>query len=320
MYGERVNLPELLDMAGKWFADDGIDPSHLAVVAGALDGVEKILSLEHRPGDRVAVEDPGFPRVLDLLGALGLVPEPVPVDDHGPDPDALSRALRAGARAFLLSPRAQNPTGALIDPPRAEELRNRLSSHPDVLVIEDDHAGGAAGAPSVTLSAGRSRWVTVRTVSKTLGPDLRLAIMAGDQASIARVEGRQLLGMGWVSHVLQGIVVGLWKDPATPALLRRAEQTYARRREALVAALSDRDIPVVARSGLNVWIPVTDERAVAAALLKEGWAVARGEPFRLRAEPGIRVTIASLEEHEAEDFASAFRRSVNPRYVRTYSA
>jgi DNA-binding transcriptional MocR family regulator len=144
--------------------------------------------------------------------------------------------------------------------------------------------------------------------------------MAGDQTSITRVEGRQLLGMGWVSHVLQGIVVGLWKDPATPALLRRAEQTYARRREALVAALSDRDIPVVARSGLNVWIPVTDERAVAAALLKEGWAVARGEPFRLRAEPGIRVTIASLEEHEAEDFASAFRRSVNPRYVRTYSA
>ena len=320
MYGERVNLPDLLDMARHSFGSDGIDPAHLAVVAGALDGVEKILSLELRPGDLVAVEDPGFPRVLDLLGALGLVPEPVPIDDHGPEPEALSRALRRGARAFLLSPRAQNPTGAVIDPERAGELADRMSAHPDVLLIEDDHAGGAAGVPSVTLSAGRSRWVTVRTVSKTLGPDLRLAVMAGDQTSIARVEGRQLLGMGWVSHILQGIVVGMWKDPATPALMRRAEQTYGRRRAALVSALSDRGIPVVARSGLNVWIPVTDERAVASALLKEGWAVARGEPFRLRAEPGIRVTISTLEEHETEDFASALSRSVNPRYVRTYTA
>jgi len=320
MYGDRVNLPELLEIAHSAFADDGIDPSHLAVVAGALDGIEKVLASELRPGDRVAVEDPGFPRALDLLGALGLVPEPVPVDDRGPNPEGLSRALRGGARAFFLTPRAHNPTGVVIDPERAEELSARLRPHPDVLLIEDDHAGEAAGAPCTTLSAGRERWAMVRTVSKTLGPDLRLAVMAGDQATIARVEGRQLLGMGWVSHLLQGIVVGLLKDPATPALLRRAERTYARRRGALVAALSERGIPVAARSGLNVWIPVPDERAAAAALMKEGWAVARGEPFRVRAEPGIRVTTATLEASEAEEFASALVRSINPRYVRTYTA
>jgi DNA-binding transcriptional MocR family regulator len=320
MYGDRVNLPDLLGIFRDAFADDGIDPSYLAVVAGALDGIEKVLALEFRPGDRIAVEDPGFPRVLDLLGALGLVPEPVAVDDRGPEPEGLSRALRRGARCFFLTPRAHNPTGAVVDPERAEELAVRLRAHPEVLLIEDDHAGVAAGAPCTILSSGRARWVTVRTVSKALGPDLRLAVMAGDQTTIARVEGRQLLGMGWVSHVLQGIVVGLWKDPATPALLRRAEQTYARRRDALVAALSERGMAVAARSGLNVWVPVLDERAVAAALLKEGWAVARGEPFRVRAGPGIRVTTATLEPHEAEDLASALLRSANPRYVRTYTA
>jgi DNA-binding transcriptional MocR family regulator len=320
MYGDRVNLPELLDIAGTAFADDGIDPSHLAVVAGALDGIEKVLALQLRPGDRVAVEDPGFPRVLDLLAALGLVPEPVPVDEQGPRAEALSGALRRGARAFLLTPRAHNPTGGVIDARRAQLLKTLLRGHPDVLLIEDDHVGLAAGVPCTTLSEGRERWATVRSVSKTLGPDLRLAFMAGDQTTIARVEGRQLLGMGWVSHVLQGIVVGLWTDPATPELLRRAEQTYAHRRQALVAALSAHGIRVAARSGLNVWIPVPDERAVSRALLEAGWAVARGEPFRIRAGPGLRVTTATLETDEAENFVNDLVRSINPRYVRTYTA
>jgi len=319
-YGGRVNLPELLGAGRQRFEKDGIDATHLAVVAGALDGIEKVLAFALRPGDRVAVEDPGFPRVLNLLGAMGLEPEPVVVDDRGPRPESLAAALGRGARAILVAPRAQNPTGAAIDSARAAELGAVLQAWPDVIVIEDDHAGDAAGAPCTTLSRGRAHWATVRSVSKTLGPDLRLALLAGDETTVARVEGRQLLGMGWVSHLLQGIVVGLWKDPATPGLLRRAQRTYARRREGLVAALSARGTEVSAKSGVNVWIPVPDERAVAAALMESGWAVARGEPFRVKAGPGIRVTTATLEPDEAEDFATAFARSLVPRYARTYTS
>src|SRR5206468_460557 len=234
----------------------------LAVVGGALDGIERVLQAHLRPGDRVAVEDPGYVAVFDLLAALGLAPEPVAVDETGPVPDDLARALRAGAAAFVLTPRAQNPTGAALDAARARELRRVLGRHPDVLVVEDDHAGPVAGVPALSVCHARERWAHVHSVSKSLGPDLRLAILAGDATTVARVEGRQSVGTGWVSHLLQDIVLALWSDPATNTCLRRAAEAYTARRDKLLRALAAHGIPAQGRSGLNVWIPVPEEAPV----------------------------------------------------------
>ena len=100
-----------------------------------------------------------------------------------------------------------------------------------MLVIEDDHAAEVAGAAALTVTAGRSKWAAVRSVSKTLGPDLRLAVLAGDPVTIARVEGRQALGPGFVSYLLQETVAELWRDPATGRLLESAAAAYASRRQ-----------------------------------------------------------------------------------------
>ncbi len=308
--GDRVR-PELLEAGRRLLAKDGVPPESLTVVGGALDGLERVLQAHLRPGDRVAVEDPGYTGVLDLVAALGLVPEPVALDDAGPLPDSLESALRRGARAFVVTPRAQNPTGATLDARRARELGAILDRHPDVLLFEDDHSGPVGGAPLHTLAhRRRPRWAVARSVSKSLGPDLRLAFLAGDATTIARVEGRQHVGSGWVSHVLQQLVAALLRDASIERRLLEATRCYALRREAMLEALARHGIAAHGRSGLNVWVPVPEEQAAVAGLASAGWAVRAGECYRLRTAPGIRITTAALRPEEARRVAAALARTL----------
>ncbi|MHB8509742.1 MAG: aminotransferase class I/II-fold pyridoxal phosphate-dependent enzyme [Candidatus Dormibacteria bacterium] len=312
LYGGQTNRPELLELAGAAFAADGIDAGHLAVVGGALDGVERVLMAHLHPGDRVALEDPGYPGILDLVGALGLHAEPIALDDDGPLTADLERALASGVEACIVTPRAQNPMGSAIGATRAAELRAVLAHHPGVLLVEDDHAGSVSGAGPISLTAGRERWAVARSVAKSLGPDLRLGVLAGDQVTIARVEGRQRLGAGWVSHVLQRLVVALYRDGSVRTLQQRATLEYVARREAMVAALAAEGIVAHGRSGFNVWVEVAEEAPVLRHLLAHGFVVAPGEPFRLRSRPAIRVSIGNLAVSDAPRLAGLVAASLAP--------
>ncbi len=313
LYNGPAHRPALIRLASRQLAADAIPTDAVAVVGGAMDGIERVLQAYLRPGDRVAVEDPGYSGVLDLLGALGLAPEPMALDDEGVRPEALGGALARGARAVVLTPRAQNPTGAAFTPARARRLRALLDDHPGLLVVEDDHAGPVAGVPALTVChRRRERWAVVRSVSKWLGPDLRLALLAGDPVTVGRVEGRQALGSGWVSHLLQDLVIALWSDPRTEARLLRASAAYRERRDAIVAALARRGVPAHGRSGLNVWVPVAEEGPVLAALATAGWAARGGQRYRIRSGPAIRITTAALLPRDGERLAEQIARALRP--------
>jgi DNA-binding transcriptional MocR family regulator len=306
LYGDAPVLPRLGRLAAAQLQADGIDPRHLAVVGGALDGVERVLQAWLRPGDRVAVEDPGYPPVVDLMTAMDLAAVPMAIDDYGVRPDALRDALDAGCQAVLFTPRAQAPTGAAWDQARAAELAALLAGHPGVLAVEDDHAGPVAGAAARTAVAATGRWAAIRSVSKSLSPDLRLAVLAGDEVTVSRVEGRQALGTGWVSGLLQEIVAELWSDREVGRLLARAAAAYEQRRRGLIDALAARGVPATGRSGIAVWVPVADEPATVGALLERGWAVAPGERFRIASRPGIRIGTGTLTSEEAARLAADF--------------
>lgn len=306
-YGEAGVLPELGEAVAGWLRAEGgpaDEPSTgrgIAIVGGVLDGVERSLEAHLRPGDAVAVEDPAFSGVLDLLAALGLTPVPVPVDAAGMLPQALAGRLATTGpgrpSAAVLTVRAHNPTGAALTPQRARELNRVLTQYPDILLVEDDHLAAVAGTTlsSVAALGGIPRWTHVHGLAKTLGPDVRVAGLATDAVTAGRIRTRQQSGPGWVSWLLQRLALHLLDDPEHPARVVRAAAAYARRREALVTELEAHGIAVAPGSGLNVWVPVPQEARAIQTALAAGIAVRPGEAYRLGTGPAVRITTAGLD-------------------------
>lgn len=319
LYGEPTLDPQMLDLGLRWLADvlDQHDrkDTEVCLSGGALDGIERILRARTRANDEVAVEDPCYSGVLDLVRGIGLRPVPVGLDQDGPLAADLEAALNRGVRIAILTPRAQNPTGAALTQRRVVAVRQVLRRHPDVHIVENDYLANLSGVPYLGLSAGRSSWTVIRSFSKALGPDLRIAVLAGDRRTISRVQGHQHLGTDWVSHILQRLAVAVMADPSTDRLLGDATRLYRERRETLIEALVAQGIPAVGRSGLNVMIPVVEEGPVVQSLRRAGWAVRAGERHRLDSGPFIRVTSATLNAADAGRFAADLASALRPGTV-----
>ncbi|MFJ9622885.1 aminotransferase class I/II-fold pyridoxal phosphate-dependent enzyme [Streptomyces sp. NPDC101181] len=316
LYGQAPVVPEFAARARAALDADGVPAGPLTVTSGALDAIERVLAAHLRPGDAVAVEDPGWGAVLDLVPALGLRAVPVGVDDSGPLVADVERVLRAGARAIVVTDRAQNPTGASLDAGRARELRAVLGRHPDVLVVEDDHGHAIVDLPLHPLGGVTDHWAFVRSAAKAYGPDLRVAVLTGDAVTLDRVTGRQRLGPGWVSRLLQRAVLRLWTSEAVDASV--VARSYGDRREALVRALAERGVSAGGRSGMNVWVPVDDETGAVTRLLHAGWAVAPGARFRIATPPAVRITVSPLTAADIGPLADAVAAAAGPARPVTY--
>jgi DNA-binding transcriptional MocR family regulator len=313
LYGARSEVPALVQLVEAWFGADGITGDQVVLVSGGMDGIERVLRAHLRPGDAVVMEDPGYAVLREQLQTMGLRVLPVPVDDEGLLPEPLERALQAGARAVVSTPRAQNPFGCQLTNGRARGLRHVVLNYPSVVLIEDDHGAGLAVPPMASMAAGHSGpWAVVRSPAKLIGPDLRIAFVTGDRVTTTRVRSGFLLGPGWVSNLLQLAALGALREASATQLEARVAGCYAERRMALLDALRSRGVTAFGRSGFNVWLPVPDESAMVTHLLTHGWAVAAGQRFRFAAPPAIRITTARLAAAEAEDLAGLIAATMRP--------
>ncbi len=291
--------PVLPDLHEVLVASWPYPPPALAVVDGAMDALDLVIRTTLTYGDRVAVEHPTFPPLLDLLEAAGVEVVGVPLDEEGMQPAALAGVLAAPTRAVFWQPRAHNPTGVSTSPARVRELAAVLTGTTAVLV-EDDSASAISTSPDVTLgTALPERTVHIRSWSKSHGPDLRLAAMSGPEDLLAEVRRVRQLGQGWSSRLLQRVLVHLLTDPESQDQVAVAQKEYARRREAFADHLLAAGVELSCADGLNAWVPVHDEAAALVRLAAQGIGVAPGAPFTvLPEEQGhVRVTVGLVREH-----------------------
>lgn len=292
-YLEEPVIPELIEvLRTEW----PYDAARFMIVDGAMDAVELATQTIVRFGDRVVVEDPVFPLLLDQLEAAGAEIIGVPLDDQGVCVEPLTKALEKPVAAVFVQPRAQNPTGAALTPSRGHELAKVLEQT-QTTIIEDDSAGSAASTSALSLG----QWLPeqtlhIRSFSKSHGPDLRLAAMSGPNDIIQEIASRRQHGQGWSSRLLQRILWSLLTDPNAVAQVAHARYEYQQRRNAFVSALYERGIQVGGSDGFNIWVPVVDETAALVRLASQGIGAAAGAPFLIgdSQQDHIRVTVGSV--------------------------
>jgi len=215
----------------------------IIVVSGVAQALALLAQcLNARGMKRIAVEDPGSLGSRYELAYWGLVPVPVPVDEHGVRADHLAGGPAGGSvRAALLTPAHQFPTGVVLAPQRRRELVDWAVAA-DALIIEDDYDAEYRydRAPVPALQAAAPGHVAYAgTTSKTLAPGLRLGwLVPPARLNAELVEAKHAADLG--SPVLPQLVLAhLIATGELERHIRAVRKRQRSRRDALLAALRE---------------------------------------------------------------------------------
>ncbi|MGW7544108.1 MocR-like pyridoxine biosynthesis transcription factor PdxR [Streptomyces sp. NPDC054770] len=226
------------------------DPARTVVCSGYAQGLSLALRALARTGaDVVAYEDPGGPGTAEAAAqAAGLTAVPVPVDEAGLDVRALDAT---GARAVIVTPAHQWPTGVVLAPDRRHALLD-WAARRDAYVIEDDYdAEFRYDREPVGALQGLAadRVISVGTVSKSLAPALRLGWLLCPPALTEPLTDLKRVTDRGSPTLDQLALARLIESGRYDRHLRRMRTTYAARRTALVTSLA-RHAPAVRLTGL----------------------------------------------------------------------
>ncbi|MGO4573651.1 aminotransferase-like domain-containing protein [Microvirga sp. 2TAF3] len=272
-------------------------PEAYLAANGGYEAVYVTLQALVMPGSVIAIEDPTAMRLLDILDNINAHVVPVACDEEGPDPASLANALRKKPAAFIYQPRTHAITGHRVSAARMKELAGVLKGS-DTLIIEDDGVGDISSqAPASLGQYYPQQTVRILSYSKSLGPDLRLAVLSGSADIVNQIQSYRSFGAGWTSRILQEAAAWLINDPQTNAMVEKARNVYAARRQALIDALRLRGVQMPDRDGLCVWIPVRSEQYALVTLAARGIAVLPGKKCTLTDSHHIRVATSLLTEH-----------------------
>lgn len=284
-------------------------PENIVIMSGVaqmLALLPPILIQEGRPV--LAVEDPLGEHQQPMLTATGIRLAAVPVDDEGMDVDRLAAT---GARAVLLTPAHQFPTGVVLSPRRRSALLD-WARDVDAIVVEDDYdAEFRYDRDPVGCLQGLApeRVVLAGSVSKSLAPSLRLGWVLAPPWLAGRLRAaRSLLDLGSPS-LDQHALVRLMASGGYDRHLRQMRRHYRIRRDALVAALRSL-LPEVrvhgVAAGLHVYVELpsgSDEAETVRAAAERGVAVNGVTPMRVSTPgpPALVLGYARLSERHAAE-------------------
>src|SRR6516164_9050268 len=250
-------------------------PSQLMVTRGVAGGLGLIAAALLRPGDRVGVEEPGYPAARAVFAAHGLCLVPCPVDSGGLRVDALPEGLRL----VYVTPAHQYPLGGRLSVPRRRALTSWARAT-GALIVEDDYDGefryDVAPLPAL-FGLDPEVVVYLGTATKILTPAMRIGWLAASPGLVARLAAVGGTLGEYASGPAQDALLSLIATGDLERHVRHMRHDYARRRAAMTAVFGAGDAGRLLgdEAGMHMVLETSDPAArVAAAAAERGVAVA----------------------------------------------
>jgi GntR family transcriptional regulator/MocR family aminotransferase len=238
-YGDPAGKAELRDALARWVTRSrGVTTTanEVVVASGAGHAIDLVARVLLNPGDVVAVEEPGYPSVAELLRSQGLAVVGVPVDHHGIIVEAIPRQ----ARMVYVTPSHQFPLGVVMARHRRLELL-QWATHNNAAVIEDDYDSEFRHTARPLEPLQRldrdGRVIYVATFSKTLSPALRLGFLVAPRSLIPAIRAVRQAADWCPPGITQTALTAFIEQGHLDRHLRRARLIYRERRRRLWAAL-----------------------------------------------------------------------------------
>jgi GntR family transcriptional regulator/MocR family aminotransferase len=242
MHPDIEGLPDLrAQIAGYLRVSRGIDcsPAQVFVTSGYRQTIGLISHALLKAGDRVWLEDPGYPPTRTLFAHMGIAPVAISVDRDGM---VVSEGLRkaAKARAAVVTPAHQSPLCVSLSLPRRQALLDWAGQN-DAWIIEDDYDGEyryvSRPLPALKSLDRSGRVLYAGTFSKVLFPSLRLAYLVVPDSKMERFAEVAGAFAGASPALTQGIVSDFITEGHFARHIQRMRKLYAERREATASGL-----------------------------------------------------------------------------------
>ncbi len=238
-YGDPLGAPELRSVLASWVnRSRGVTATgdEVVVTSGTGHGVDLVARVLVDPGAVVAVEEPGYPPVVELLRSHALQVAGVPVDGNGIVVDAIPRR----ARLVYVTPSHQYPLGAVMSRARRLELL-RWATRNDAAIIEDDYDSELRYTSRPLEPLQRldrdGRVIYTGTFSKILSPALRLGFLVAPPSLVPAIAANRQVCDWSPPGPTQTALAAMITDGHLDRLLRRSRAVYGERYRRWWAAL-----------------------------------------------------------------------------------
>jgi GntR family transcriptional regulator/MocR family aminotransferase len=219
-------------------------PDEVVITSGTQQALDLLSRLFLDPGDRVAVEEPGYPTSRRAVQAAGAELALLPVDADGLIVEGL--AAIPAPKMLYVTPSHQFPTGGVLPLARRRVLLDEARAR-GMVIVEDDYDsefryGQRPVEPLAALDRslpGPGAVIYLGTFSKVLYPSLRLGYMVLPADVIERVLAAKDIADRHPSTLEQATVAAFIAEGHFERHLARMRRVYASRLSAMLEALTN---------------------------------------------------------------------------------